>query len=121
MNNSNYAQAYYWYYATRDEALNWPIAPGNMLVFKDPDGRHYYEKSLGWSPYEGVTFKEFKFDEPVQQKPVAEVPNEQKTEVESRKDDICDLKSQIAELVKLQSVKPYYKKGDNKNGSAGSV
>lgn len=120
MNTQNYAQPYYWYYATREEALKWPIAPGNMLTFKDPDGKHYYEKSLGWSPYEGVKFTEYHIQEsgtgPIVQETtssVAEVkPN---SEVEDLRKDIYDLKDQIAELVKLQSVKPYYnKKGDNK-------
>ena len=112
MNTQNYAQPYYWYYATREEALNWPIAPGNMLTFKDPDGKHYYEKSLGWSPYEGVKFVEYSISEPVVNKPVmAEVPKkETNSEVEDLKNDIYDLKNQIAELVKLQSAKPYYNK-----------
>lgn len=120
MNTQNYAQPYYWYYATREEALKWPIAPGNMLTFKDPDGKHYYEKSLGWSPYEGVKFVEFEL-KVTEEKPKAsvavapEVTPTAKSEVEDLKNDIFDLKNQIAELVKLQSNKqPYYKKGDNK-------
>ena len=109
MNTQNYAQPYYWYYATREEALNWPIAPGNMLTFKDPDGKHYYEKSLGWSPYEGVMFKEFEVK--VEEVPKTEAPVEAKSsEVDDLRKDIYDLKDQIAELVKLQSVKPYYNK-----------
>ncbi len=110
MNTQNYAQPYYWYYATREEALKWPIAPGNMLTFKDPDGKHYYEKSLGWSPYEGVTFKEFEVK--AEEAPKVEAPVEAKSnsEWDEFRRDICDLKDQIAELVKLQSVKPYYNK-----------
>ena len=114
MNTQNYAQPYYWYYATRDEAINWPIAPGNMLTFKDPDGKHYYEKSLGWSPYEGVQFKEFEIkEEAIPQAPVqtAPAPN---SDVEDLRKDIYDLKSQLTELVKVQSVKPYYDKKEGK-------
>jgi len=109
MNTQNYAQPYYWYYATKEEALKWPIAPGNMLTFKDPDGKHYYEKSLGWSPYEGVKFVEFEVK--VEEVPKVEAPVEAKSsEVDDLRRDIYDLKDQIAELVKLQSVKPYYNK-----------
>ena len=115
MNTQNYAQPYYWYYATREEALKWPIAPGNMLTFKDPDGKHYYEKSLGWSPYEGVKFVEFEL-KVTEEKPKESVaiyqetiPVANKTEVEDLKNDIYDLKNQIAELIKMQA-KPYYNK-----------
>ena len=115
MNSQTYAQPYYWYYATRDEAINWPIAPGNMLTFKDPDGKHYYEKSLGWSPYEGVMFKEFTIKEDVLPQAPEQAPAPASNpEVEDLKKDIYDLKDQIAELVKLQSVKPLISKKEGK-------
>ena len=111
MDNPNFTQAYYWYYATKEEALKWPIGPGNMLVFKDPDGKHFYEKSLGWSPYEGVSFREFTLEvEPIKTELVPE-DKSQSTGVEK---DIQELKAQIAALMELVKSKPqnYYKKGD---------
>lgn len=112
----NYSQGYYWYYATRDEALNWPIAPGNMLTFKDPDGKHYYEKSLGWNPCEGVQFKEYKIREataPVQES-IVEVAPTKTNDVEALRLDMDDLKRQMTEFIK--AMQPHMHSYDNKKG-----
>ena len=121
MNTPNYAQPYYWYYATREEALKWPIAPGNMLTFKDPDGKHYYEKSLGWSPSKGVKFTEFSLQEnaPVTTSTPTSSPVEIAYEQPKQTDidaEIKELKEQILDLAKsIKNSHQYYnKKGDNK-------
>lgn len=116
MNNIGNTLAYCWYYATREEALNWPIAPGNMLVFKDPDGKHFYTKSLGWSPYEGIKFEDFSL---VENKPVEVVKEEPvvREVVPSKTErDIEDLKEQMAALMDMMKNKQQYynKKGDGK-------
>lgn len=113
--NSSYTtgQGFAWYYATRDEASRWPLAPGNMLVFFDPDGQHFYVKSLGWSPYEGVKFEVFtreKTEEIKTQEPAA-TPAMDLTGILS---ELGDLKAQMAELINNAKHQQYYKKGDNK-------
>jgi len=49
----------YAYFFVKDigEALNWYIAPGSFLVFRDQDGIHFYTKSLGYSPYDKPVFE----------------------------------------------------------------
>ena len=44
---------------SKEEGMNWPIAPGSLLVFKDLDGKHFYTKTLGYSPYDKPIFEVF--------------------------------------------------------------
>ena len=68
------------------EAQNWPIAPGNHLVFEDTSGTCFYTKSLGFAPNDRPVFQIFKREEQTQ--PVTE----SKSEVDSLKSDIAELK-----------------------------
>lgn len=57
MNNFYQNQNAYFFVKEQSEAVNWPIAPGNFLVFKDQDNIHFYTKSLGYSPYDRPMFE----------------------------------------------------------------
>ena len=113
-------QVYSWIYARKDEAINYPIAPGNMMVFKDPDGKHYYQKSLGFSSFDRPTFDTYTLEEPVVQNVVEEPKMEsQYNDIESLKAMIFDLSNQVSRLndqIKNNQSKPKYynqnKKGD---------
>lgn len=74
------------------EAQNWPIAPGNHLVFEDANGTFFYTKSLGFAPNDRPVFSIFKREEMIQ--PQTEESKDLSAEVD------C-LKSNIAELKKL--------------------
>ena len=69
------------------EAQNWPIAPGNHLVFEDANGLFFYTKSLGFAPNDRPIFTVFKKEQVQQQ-----VVEEPKSEVDSLKSDIAELK-----------------------------
>ena len=69
------------------EAQNWPIAPGNHLVFEDANGTYFYTKSLGFAPNDRPVFSVFKKEQVQQQ-----IVEEPKSEVESLKSDIAELK-----------------------------
>ena len=113
-------QAYGWYFATREEALNWRIALGSFLVFLDPDRTRFYTKSLGYSPYEKPVFLEYELkkegEEPAPQVTQASLPED----VDLR-EDIFSLKQEIGNLaaaIANMNQKPKYydkeKKVDNK-------
>ena len=61
------------------EAQNWPIAPGNHLVFEDANGKFFYTKSLGFAPNDIPVFSIFKREE-------------SKSEMDCLKSDIAELK-----------------------------
>ena len=115
MEVTNYTQGYYWYYATKEQAMNWPIAPGSLLVFMDPDGKHFYVKKMGWSPYDKASFQVFGEEIPSQNQntqPV-EVASEQPTVYQQ----LQEMREQIATLTEVVKNKPQWqnnKKGDNK-------
>jgi len=119
MNGPNYTQGYYWYFATKEDAMNWPIAPGNMLVFMDPDGTKFYTKTLGWAPYEKIVFKEFGETNPIPEQKPAAVPEASSNLTGGLEEEIKGMKSQISELfdlIKRENIRwqNNNKKGDNK-------
>ena len=83
----------YSYYFVKDtgEAYNWPIAPGNLLVFKDQDGMHFYTKSLGYSPYDKPIFE-------VYTKEVQAQEQKPDSDFELLKKEIAEIKSKLSEI-----------------------
>lgn len=43
-----------------EEAINWPIAPGNSLTFKDESAPYIYTKTKGFSQLEQPIFEKFR-------------------------------------------------------------
>lgn len=43
-----------------EEAINWPIAPGNSLTFKDESAPYIYTKTKGFSQLEQPIFERFR-------------------------------------------------------------
>lgn len=119
MEVTSYTQGYYWYYATKDQALNWPIAPGSMLVFMDPDGKHFYVKKMGWSPYDKASFQTFSEEIPVAAS-VTQAPVEIASEQPTVYEQLQEMREQMAfltESINRLNQKPQWqnnKKGDNK-------
>jgi hypothetical protein len=102
----------------RSEAENWPIAPGNHLVFEDQNGVYFYTKSLGFAPNDRPVFSVFRREDFVEKEQPKEETKDKfqesiTLEMSSVKNDISELK----ELVKELSTKPKYdnyKKGGGK-------
>lgn len=139
MNNQNnqntvqqYNQAYFWYYASRMEALNWPIGPGNILTFRDPDGIHFYVKSMGFSPYESPSFEVFTKEqqnnnqnpkmnrEPVKQndipveEPAYNIKEDRFEALESKLNNLADIVNNLAQNTSYrQQGKNYNNKKEN--------
>lgn len=101
------------YVRDRAEAENWPIAPGNRLIFEDQSGSYFYIKSLGFGPNDRPMFSSYKLEQPVKEEPKQENKYEQdlnatKLEVNSLKDSLNELKELVTKLS--------YNKFDNKKG-----
>lgn len=121
--NQVFANSYV-YNFTRDkaEAENWPIAPGNTLVFKDQNGQYFYTKSLGYGPNEKPIFIIYKREdyvepaqvtEQVEQNPLKEEFDKYKSSTDL---ELSSLRNTIDELKELfkQNPKPQFnKKGGN--------
>jgi len=94
----------------RSEAENWPIAPGNHLVFEDQNGLYFYTKSLGFAPNDRPVFSIFKREDFVEKEQPKEDPN---------KEDITKIQNEVSELKEmvkqLTANKPqYHGKGGGK-------
>lgn len=87
----------YFYYANINEAYNWGIAPGNLLLFKDPDGVHFYMKSLGTSYGERPLFEVYTKEQPQTQTTETQ-SQQQPSELDSLKDEIARLKEAMKKL-----------------------
>jgi len=77
-----------------NEAYNWPIAPGNVLVFKDQDNTHLYTKSLG-SPYDKFIFEIYTKDNTNQS---CEPTGKNSDDIESLKDEMSKIKNALRKL-----------------------
>lgn len=45
-----------------EEAYNWPVAPGNSVMFKDETKPFIYTKTRGFSPFENPVFEQFRLE-----------------------------------------------------------
>ena len=90
---SQYDTKQYLYFFVKDtgEAYNWPIAPGNLLVFKDQDDMHFYTKSLGYSPYDKPIFE-------VYTKEVQTQEQKPDSDFELLKKEIAEIKSKLSDI-----------------------
>ena len=43
-----------------EEALNWPVAPGNSISFKDENAPYVYTKTRGFSALDAPVFEKFR-------------------------------------------------------------
>ena len=72
------------------EAMNYPVAPGYSVTFIDETATHFYVKTAGLSQFDRPTFDKFKL--------VRETPEPQKSVEYATKQDLEELKAQIAAL-----------------------
>jgi hypothetical protein len=93
-----FANSYnYNYVRERSEAENWPIAPGNHLVFEDVNGQCFYTKSLGFAPNDRPVFTVFERKAEVVPQ-IKEEPSRLETEVDCLKSDIAELKKLVEQF-----------------------
>ncbi len=102
-----------------DEAINWPIAPGNSLTFKDESAPYIYTKTKGFSQLEQPIFERFRLvkedtqpTEPQTQPQVFAESFDAKGQIEQLWDEVRTLKAEL-EGIKGKPKKAPAKKGES--------
>ena len=99
-------------YSTRQDAMNYMVAPGYILLFMDPDMTHVYKKALPYGSYQ-ADFQEYELIRPAQtvQEPECVSAN---ISFEKTYDQIMERISRMEDsfegLKKSINNKPYYNK-----------
>ena len=78
-----------------EEAINWPMAPGTSLTFKDESAPYIYTKTKGFSQLEQPTFEKFRL---VKEEQTPEKPPESPTSAFDAKGQIEALQAEVAAL-----------------------
>jgi len=76
---------------TKEEALYYPVGPGNSVIFRKEDGSSMYTKTMGYSTTEQPIFEEFIR---VQPEEIQNETTDYKSEIEKIWDEINALKKQ---------------------------
>lgn len=92
-----------------DEALRYPVAPGNSVTFKDETAPYIYTKTMGFSQLDRPIFERFRLiKEDNQEEPAVKThepqAQTQKVDIDIRK-EIDDLKKRM-EAVENELTKP---------------
>ena len=91
-------QYFVYYVNSKEEAVRWPVGPGNVLIFMQTDGSFIYIKSLGFSPYDKPVFEVFPKLIEQTPSPVPAVDEEYKKMAEANSNAIADLTSKFADM-----------------------
>lgn len=101
-----------------EEALAWPIAPGNSLTFKDESAPYIYTKTKGFSQLEQPIFEKFRLVKEEQpQVSEAQTPTEPfdaRGEIKALWAEVEGLKTAL-EATKAKAKKPAVKKEEETN------
>lgn len=105
-----------------DEALAWPIAPGNSLTFKDESAPYIYTKTKGFSQLEQPVFEKFRL---VREESAPEPPTspqeafDAKAQIETLWQEVNGLKTALDGLRSKGAKKPVIRKdADDEQQSA---
>ena len=83
----------------KDIAVNYPIAPNNIIFFKDELAPYIYVKTMGYSPLERPTLEEYKRDDGV-------LPQETPSNVKDENSTIEKLQGEITSILdEIDSIK----------------
>ena len=93
------------------EALNYPVAPGNSVTFKNENQPYIYTKTLGFSQLDQPVFETFKLvkeeraeasktalEEPMVQFLTLDEGNALRTELDALKAELIELNTELTEL-----------------------
>jgi hypothetical protein len=77
------------------EARNYPIAPGNSVLFVDETAPYCYTKTMGLSQLDRPVFKRFRLVEETDQPVPQPQPQPQQDEIQTLRDTCDELRRQI--------------------------
>lgn len=96
------------------EAINWPVAPGNSVTFKDESAPYIYTKTMGYNQLDTPIFEKFRLVKEDEAPPVAQPKNENpvdlsmyalKSDLDSMREDIEYIKKSIVKKTPAKSTK----------------
>ena len=97
--------------ANEEEALNYPVAPGNSVNFIDPNTEYVFVKTMGFSQFDNPRFEKYRLVKENEGQP-ADATTEPKFSIEAA---INDLRGELANIKELlQSREKTPKKASDK-------
>ena len=99
-----------------EEALAWPIAPGNSLTFKDESAPYIYTKTKGFSQLEQPTFEKFRLvreENPPQTPTSPQTAFDAKSQIETLWEEVNGLKTALEGLKAKGTKKVARKDGED--------
>lgn len=80
------------------EARNYPVAPGNSIVFKDEDAPYIYVKTMGFSQFDSPSFEKYRLQK--------EDPSPAQGDAYAMKSELAILAAKINDIdAKLKAIK----------------
>ena len=92
----------------REMAFNYPIAPGNTIIFKDEAIPYIYVKTMGYSPIDQPVFEAYKREDAIQE---TETVNNQA--LEKIQEDIKGIIEDVDGIKRRLNNKPRRKDGED--------
>lgn len=84
------------------EAMNYPVAPGMSVTFKNETAPYIYTKTMGFSQLDRPVFERYRLvkeeEQPKEEQPTPITEYAEKGEIEAMRADIEDLKAKIEKL-----------------------
>ena len=86
----------------KDMVVNYPIAPGNTIIFKDETAPYVYIKSMGYSTLESPKLEIYKREDPIVQQQSSQntvidnsINEKLQSDIDSLYDEIEDIKKKL--------------------------
>lgn len=97
----------------KDIAVNYPIAPGNSIFFKDETGPFIYVKTMGFSPIDKPSFEVYKKEDPNSAQEPAPVVKEDNSIIEKIQNDLKAIYDDVESIKRKVNAKPRRKESED--------
>ncbi len=97
----------------KDIAVNYPIAPGNTIFFKDELAPFIYVKTMGYSPLDRPTLEEYRRDDGVLPQETASNAKDDNSTIEKLQSDIAVILDEIDGIKKKLNTRSRKKEMDD--------
>lgn len=77
------------------EAQNYPVAPGNSVMFRDENAPFIYTKTMGYSQLDRPTFEKYRLVKEEITETVSQVPAVERSEIDQLKEEIEKIKKEL--------------------------
>lgn len=97
----------------KDIAVNYPIAPGNTIFFKDELAPFIYVKTMGFSPLDRPTLEEYRRQDSVLPQEATPNAKDDNSTIKKIQDDIKAILDDIEGIKKKLNTRPRRKESDD--------